>query len=232
MGKSQKEGRGAFVKWYQVPFIPDPLAPSNDGHAYPGGPMKQTTLKRIAILTLFLFAGIGTLRADAPVTTMVPKSGDPLSWPMGALLDPSFNWVKSKGMAEKCLLVGRLDPKSPSTMNLLYPVDLPGERFVAALPGCGFWDFKETLTKAGYVLQVPIPDKQVILDGQEETLRDRYVTGYVKRAGNNIRIIVISHNDDCGARTASAGGPQAPSMKAVFVSNVTPIEQILKEQKR
>ena len=201
----------------------------NDDASCLGGQMKQTTMKRITALAFFILAGtlLGTLRADAPVQNSAAQTSPELSVPKAKLLDPSFKWHQSHGIAEKCLLVGRLDLKDTTAWHLLYAIDLPGERFVGS-PEHGDstgWDFKDILKEAGYNHQVTIPDKHLVLSGQEEqTIISR--VGYIKREGKNLRLILITYG--ANAFTGSA----MPVTKSVFVSDVTPLERILKDPQR
>src|ERR1035438_3128432 len=130
-------------------------------------------MERINALLWFVLIGLlpGTLCADPlqkslPNQTQASQQKMDLSWPMAKLLTPSYQWQKHMEVAEKCLLIGRLDAKDPITMHLLYTVNLPGERFVGTISpgGLNDWNFNAPIKDAGYTQQIPIPDKGVLLD--------------------------------------------------------------------
>jgi hypothetical protein len=208
--------------------------------------MRRETLKRISTLPWFALIGFlpGVLCADAlqggsPTQTRAIEQADDLSWPMNKLLVPSLNWLKYKRVAEKCLLVGRYDLKDPMDMHFLYAVDLPGERFVPTILSAGralSWNFDEILEKAGYYHQVPVPDKRVFLSCQVVAMPHiASAQGYIKRNGKNIRLILVSHYDSSGGAETASGSAEVqyiPDMMAVFVSNITPIEQVLTKPAR
>jgi hypothetical protein len=201
------------------------------------------------IFLWFVLIGLlpGMLCADAPSPASVNQTEtseqkNELAWPKEKLLYPALKWKRHLGVAEKCLNVCGLDPEDHETnTSLLFAVDLPGEWFEVvnstdvADPGPGrqSWNYNGILQQAGYKQNVPIPDKQICLVGQSADGPDGGSVGYIKRAGKNIRLILIDTQDEqvCDEQTLSNGPACTPAHIDVFVSNITPLEQILKDQR-
>jgi len=187
----------------------------------------------------------GALYADVlpPGTinqTQAAGQKDELAWPMAKLLYPALKWKKHTGIAEKCLNVCGLDAEDHETnTSLLFTVDLPGEWFVSvssadvADSGLGrpFWNYNGILQEAGYRQNVPIPDKQICLVGEVADGSDGGTVAYIKRAGTNIRLILISNDTEADGNDANSSGKVGTTTVQVFVSNITPLKQILKEQR-
>ena len=203
-------------------------------------------MKRVTALAWFFLTGLlpGALRADAlppstPNQTQISEQQNDLSWPKDKLLSPLYKWQKHAGIAEKCLLINRLDPKEAASLKFLQRVDLPGEWFVTVISSSNvfsstIWDFNGILREAGYSQQVPISEKQVFLGGDRGNEK-----GYIKREGKTIRLILVSFEFEVESLLHCNPGfgmndqpPCIPSKVEVFVSDITPLEQILKEPKR
>jgi len=196
------------------------------------------------ILLWFAIIGFppGTLCADAlsqGTTNQVQASGqiNDLSWPIDKVLDPSLKWVKRAGSFRRGLEVVRPDLRHSMSIIFRYAVDLSGERFITTIPmgststGVAA-NYNAILKDAGYGNDIPIPDKDVILSCEttptelpsNTDLPGYSVEGYLKRAGANFRAILISRElNDTGVMSGIL-------VIDVFVSNITPLEQILKKQ--
>ena len=209
--------------------------------------MKKEATKLVNTMLWFALIAVspGTLRADPVVDNSSPsaaKQQNNLSLPMPQLLYPPLKWKRTIGTAQGCLDVCRADPQDPMTMGpLLYAMDLPGERFVAVSPtdkptdsgsGHNAWDYDAILKEAGFQQNVPIPDKQIVLVGQSADGPNGGTIGYVKRVGPNIRVVLISNDTEDDGDDQKAPGKTGSTTYEVFVSKITPLEQVLKEPQR
>lgn len=196
-------------------------------------------------LTLIMFAigalYAGDLQRRSSNQGEAIQQKNSLSWPMTKLLDSSFNWQRRTDVAQKCLLVRRLDPNDPATTHSLCAVDLPGERFVANPSSMNVsrnylawaYQFDGILKQAGYTEQIPVSERQVRLEARAEALLHGSVVGYIKQAKDSIRLILVTDErwSNNTAQSASGSAPFEPLRREIFVSNITPLKWILKKAK-
>jgi hypothetical protein len=147
-----------------------------------------------------------------------------LSVPMAELLYPALTWQKKSGIAEKCLMIGRLNPQKPDALYLLDIVDLYGDWYAAT--GKASWDFRAILTQAGYSQStLPLKDLGVVLEGQQADGPDGGIEGWLKRSGDTIRLVLISHDTEIGD-DEHASPKVGPTTYQVFISSITPLQPI------
>ena len=214
--------------------------------------MNQKAMKPVTVLTCFLLTGLlpGTLlHADAPIQNAdIQKHGsDDLSWPKDKLLRSSYRWEKTLETYKNAVRISAFDPNLPDAKSPsadVYSVDLSGEWYATAIPLASLGSAVETfeadcdaaLKEARYASEyVSIPDKHVVVGHELPPLKRSNATpsvdvswidkSYIKRVGPNIRVIIISHLS--GLPNVRSNFQGIRDLK-VFISDITPLEQILK----
>jgi hypothetical protein len=175
----------------------------------------------------------------APTPTKVLRRKETLSGPIDGLLYPNLIWKKHSGSARKRLEICRLGPEDHvGTGPLLFEADLAGNWFVAVsstnvmnLGQKPFWDYNGILSDAGYDKYAPVFEKQRCLVGKNAIGPYGGSEAFVKRVEDNIRLILISSEPGINGDEKPLIGKNGPTTYRIFISSITPLEQVLKEKK-